>query len=96
MKYFGTDGIRGVYGRTITEQLAFKIGLAAAYLCGEIIVARDTRVSGKSLSDALISGLVRGGRRRYRRYAHSGIIVFVSKKVDVRDNGNCFAQSAFL
>lgn len=61
MKYFGTDGIRGVYGRTITEQLAFKIGLAAAYLCGEIIVARDTRVSGKSLSDALISGLVRGG-----------------------------------
>ena len=86
MKYFGTDGIRGVYGRTITEQLAFKIGLAAAYLCGEIIVARDTRVSGKR----------RCGRRRYRRYAHSGIIVFVSKKVDVRDNGNCFAQSAFL
>lgn len=61
MKYFGTDGIRGIYGQTVTERLAFRIGLAAAYLCGEVIVASDTRESGESLKDALISGLIRGG-----------------------------------
>lgn len=64
MKYFGTDGIRGVYGEKMTESLAYKAGLGFALgFGGDVIVGSDTRTSGDSLCDAVISGLLRGGCR---------------------------------
>ena len=65
-KYFGTDGIRGVYGDAcMNDSFAFRIGLALSrYLCeiysgGKIKVAigQDTRASGADLVDALTCGL---------------------------------------
>lgn len=62
MKYFGTDGIRGIYGKNLTERLAYRAALGATqYLGGECFVAMDTRVSGEALCTAVVSGLTQGG-----------------------------------
>ncbi len=62
MKYFGTDGIRGIYGETLTEELAFSAGLAAArFMGGDCFVGMDTRVSGEALLHAVTEGLIMGG-----------------------------------
>lgn len=62
LKYFGTDGIRGSYGTApINEQFAtqFARGLVR-YLAQQqlksstIVIGRDTRVSGKSLTEAYV------------------------------------------
>ena len=62
-KYFGTDGIRGKFGGTLDAGLAYKTGTA---LCeyfgkGEYFIARDTRVSGPKIEDALTSGICDAG-----------------------------------
>lgn len=58
MKLFGTSGIRGVYGKGITEQLAKAVGMAAGSVNDAVSVAMDTRVSGPALRKALVSGMV--------------------------------------
>ena len=62
---FGTDGIRGVANRDLTPDLALAIGraagLALAPAGGEIVIGRDTRVSGTMLQGALIAGLCSAG-----------------------------------
>ena len=62
MKYFGTDGIRGIYGSGITEDLAYRAGRALAYVFGgRALVGRDTRTSGPAIESALASGIAAGG-----------------------------------
>lgn len=62
MRYFETDGIRGKFGEDINCELCYRVGLAAAKVCGGVVcVGRDTRRSGEVLTDALVSGLIRGG-----------------------------------
>ena len=62
MKYFGTDGIRGIYGEGMTEDLAYRAGRALAYVFGgRAIVGRDTRSSGPAIEGALAAGLTAGG-----------------------------------
>lgn len=62
MKYFGTDGIRGVYGEGMTEDLAYRAGRAlAAVVGGRAFVARDTRSSGPAIEGALAAGIAAGG-----------------------------------
>jgi len=60
---FGTDGIRGVAGETITEELAAGLGhaLGSRYPGGTILIGRDTRESGERLSAALAAGVTAGG-----------------------------------
>ena len=54
MNLFGTDGIRGVYGATLTKETAYALGAGLVKLGGEIIVTGcDTRVSGGELTAAL-------------------------------------------
>lgn len=62
---FGTDGLRGRVGSEIDEDLLWRLGVAAATRLGspEIVVGRDTRESGPSLSAALVDGFVAGGAR---------------------------------
>ena len=59
-QYFGTDGVRGVVGETLTVDLVERLGKAAALWCGRgrIFVGRDTRASGPELEDA--GGYTRG------------------------------------
>lgn len=56
--FFGTSGIRGVVNNELTPTLALQLGAAlASQICsGEIVVGRDTRISGKMLENALVAG----------------------------------------
>ena len=60
---FGTDGIRGVAGVSLTSEVAYAVGaaLAAQYPAGNILIGRDTRPSGPGLSAALAAGIRSGG-----------------------------------
>lgn len=67
-KLFGSSGIRGVANVDLTPTLAAKVGLAIATFskARKILVARDTRVSGLMLENALVSGILAGGADAYR------------------------------
>lgn len=55
--YFGTDGIRGEYGKTVNDDIAFKLGAALSEGGGVIVIGRDTRPSGESLLAAFAQGV---------------------------------------
>src|SRR5690242_20876769 len=56
---FKAYDIRGIYGETLTEQVAFRIGQAAATYLGvqQIAVGRDMRLSSPQIAAALIEGI---------------------------------------
>ena len=57
---FGTDGIRGEFNKELTYSLAFKVGYALGKILnkeGQILIGRDTRISGPTLLEALTKGL---------------------------------------
>ena len=59
---FGTDGVRGVANEGLKPEDALSLGLAGALLFGgPILVGRDTRLSGRMLSEALAAGAASGG-----------------------------------
>ena len=69
-KYFGTDGVRGVANTELTPELAFKLGRCGGYVLMQhapeqahprVLVARDTRISGELLEQALVAGLLSVG-----------------------------------
>ena len=69
-RYFGTDGVRGPYGSDLmNEDFAWRLGVAAARWLLEngasrgvrVLIGRDTRTSGASLTQALADGLAHGG-----------------------------------
>jgi len=62
---FGTDGIRGVFNKDITCDLAHKIGYAFGAINNarsKVLIGRDTRVSGDLLLKALSNGLNQSGK----------------------------------
>lgn len=66
MKYFGTDGIRGIANLDLTPEFALKVGKAAGiYFKGDLIVSKDPRLSSDSLEGALISGILLTGVNVY-------------------------------
>ena len=59
--YFGTNGVRGRFN-DLTPALALKIAQAVGmYLNGKIVVARDSRLTGKILESSVIAGLASVG-----------------------------------
>jgi phosphoglucosamine mutase len=62
-RYFGTDGVRGVYGRDLTPQFVERLGRAATLWCGGggVFIGRDTRGSGPALEHAFASGVASAG-----------------------------------
>jgi len=66
-KYFGTDGVRGKANDILTVELAFALGRAVATVWvkennqtgkrQQMIIGRDTRISGTMLESALAAGL---------------------------------------
>src|SRR5574339_563402 len=63
-KLFGTDGVRGVANLDpMTSEIAMQLGRAAAHLFmrragrHQIVIGKDTRVSGYMLESALTSGI---------------------------------------
>ena len=67
-RLFGTDGIRGSYGRDLTPELTRELGRAAVRVLARehgraptLLIGRDTRPSGPALEDALVGGIVDAG-----------------------------------
>lgn len=67
-RLFGTDGVRGVAGETLTRELARDLGRAAATVLirhgqtrPQFVVGRDTRASGQMLEDAIGEGVRAAG-----------------------------------
>ena len=62
-RYFGTDGVRGVVGETLTADLVERLGKAASVWCGRgrVFVGRDTRGSGPELEEAFANGFASAG-----------------------------------
>ena len=62
-KLFGSSGVRGLANVDLTPVLACKVATAVAIHANakRAVVARDTRVSGDMLEDALVSGLISAG-----------------------------------
>jgi len=63
MKYFGTDGIRGVGFKELNEKLAFKLGqgLKEALNCKKVVIGLDTRQSSNMLAYMLAAGALSVG-----------------------------------
>ena len=69
LKYFGTDGVRGVANQDLSPELAFRVGRAGGYVLThhsdrnrpQVLVSRDTRISGQMLESALVAGLLSVG-----------------------------------
>jgi phosphoglucosamine mutase len=62
-RYFGTDGVRGVVGESLTPDLVERVGRAATLWAdaGRVLVGRDTRGSGPELEAALARGISSAG-----------------------------------
>ena len=62
-RLFGTDGIRGIAGETLTRELAMEIGGAAAEVLSGLrrrplfVIGKDTRMSSDMLECAIAAGL---------------------------------------
>ena len=62
MKYFGTDGIRGIVNKDLTIELLQKIGRAISILnIKEIYIGYDTRESNNLVLTSLVSGMLSKG-----------------------------------
>ena len=61
--FFGTDGVRGIVGETLTLDLVERLGLASTAWSGRgrVFVGRDTRGSGPALEDAVVRGITSAG-----------------------------------
>ena len=67
-KLFGTDGIRGVVGETLTAELAYHVGRAVTAVLTDklghkpvITLGKDTRISSDMLESALMAGICSAG-----------------------------------
>ena len=62
-KYFGTDGIRGRYGKELTDEIAYLTGNCIGKMAkgGIVAIGRDTRLSGTVLFVQLAKGVLDAG-----------------------------------
>jgi phosphoglucosamine mutase len=64
-RLFGTDGVRGTANKDLTPDLTLALGRAAGHTLvpdgGEVVIGRDTRLSGPMLEAALMAGLASAG-----------------------------------
>jgi len=67
---FGTDGVRGIANKELTGEIAYKLGRAAAYFLTDnyrgrkrpqMLIGKDTRISGDMLEAALTAGITSTG-----------------------------------
>jgi phosphoglucosamine mutase len=69
LRYFGTDGIRGLANRPpMTSEVALRVGMAAGKIFSRngshrhrVVIGKDTRLSGYMIESALMSGFTSVG-----------------------------------
>ena len=63
-KYFGTDGVRGIANKSLTPELAFKLGRVSGHVFAKdgkrpkVLIGLDTRISSPMFEAALTAGLL--------------------------------------
>jgi len=64
-RLFGTNGIRGVVGETITSEFAYGVGssVASLFKSKKILVGRDGRTSSQMLAEGAVAGILARGNR---------------------------------
>ena len=77
--HFGTDGIRGIYGESITDEAAYALGRALAQK-GKLLVARDNRLSSPALAAALLGGA--GNKASYLGVATTPCLYYLLTRSD--------------
>jgi len=67
-RLFGTDGVRGEANTALPPELAYRLGRAATIYFGQhakgvpqVLIGRDTRISGEMLESALTAGICSAG-----------------------------------
>ena len=62
-RLFGTNGIRGIVGETITSEFAYGIGssIASLFESEKILVGRDGRSSSQMLAEGAVAGILAEG-----------------------------------
>ena len=84
MRLFGSSGVRGLANVELTAVLAEQVGSAVTTFtkAKEVLVARDARVSGAMLQDALVSGLESGGANvKCLGVIPTPVLAFLTKKM---------------
>ena len=61
MRLFGSSGIRGITNVDITPELALNVAKAAGKGCFSAVIARDPRVAGMMIEEAISAGLMSVG-----------------------------------
>ncbi len=104
-KYFGTDGFRGVAGKELTAEHAFKIGrFLGCYLNkkrllqksekrAKVAIGKDTRLSSYMLEYSLVGGLVSSGADAYLLHVTTTPSVAYITHVDGFDCGIMISAS---
>ncbi|MCI5714702.1 MAG: phosphoglucosamine mutase [Firmicutes bacterium] len=90
LKYFGTDGIRGIVNQNLTFQLAYNVGKSLAIYISKhkksetVIIGKDTRISGDMLTYAVACGLSDYGvNSKIIGIVPTGCVSYLSSKLDV-------------
>ena len=95
-KYFGTDGFRGVAGKELTAEHAFKIGKFLGWYFGKhttqsrrprIVIGKDTRRSSYMLEYAIAAGITVSGADAYMLHVTTTPSVSYVTKTDGFDVG---------
>ena len=89
-KLFGTDGIRGEANRyPMDAAMAFAVGQAVTHLmkrpehAPQVVIGRDTRISGYMLESALVSGITSmGGNPCLVGVLPTPGIAFITRSID--------------
>lgn len=85
-RLFGTDGVRGVIGETLTPELALRLGRAIGAYFGpgsRVLVGRDVRAGGEAILGAVAAGLMFEGVKVYK----AGLLPTPTLQYSVRRNG---------
>lgn len=98
-KYFGTDGIRGVAGETLTAELSYKVGRALGKLLSskkekpKVVIGRDTRLSCDMIESSIVAGLTsRGVNVMLVGVVPTPAIAYLTKNLD-NDSGIMISAS---
>ncbi|MDA2982781.1 MAG: phosphoglucosamine mutase, partial [Actinomycetota bacterium] len=86
MLTFGTDGVRGEFGKELTESYAANLAEVAAKVlqCKKVVIGRDTRESGSALEKAIAEALIRiGVEVQLMGVAPTPAIAFAARKHSV-------------
>ena len=110
MKYFKTDGIRGILNKDFDLKFLERLGIAIGVLGENVIIGTDNRITSPKIKKALIKGMMKNGVRVIdagvcttpiisflsRRYNMLGVIVTASHNPSIYNGVKVFKDGEKL